>query len=127
MEPYFIRSFNDWEMEDVEKQLMQLGNKRVFEGMEDTVRWTRTKNGTLSIKAMYKAFEQRPFSSFPWKCIRKCRNKEERIGGKNSSMILLIHCEYIYIYAKVNLIFLIDYNCICKVDICYNTPPQVGA
>ena len=37
----------------------------------------------------------------------------------------LIHCEYIY--TKANLTFLIDYNSICKVDICYNIPPQVGA
>ena len=39
-----------------------------------------------------------------------CRNQEERIGGKNSLIFSLIHCEYIY--TKVNLIFLIDYNSI---------------
>ena len=58
-----------------------------------------------------------------------CREQEERIGGKNSLCFSLIHCEYIYIYiyTKINVTFLIDYNSICKVDICYNTPPQIGA
>ena len=41
------------------------------------------------------------------------------IGGKNSFYFSLIHCEYIYI--KANLTFLIDYNSIYKVNICYNT------
>ena len=59
-----------------------------------------------------------------------CSNQEERNGGENSLMFLLIHYEYIYIYkSQFNLpnilqlymtSFLIGYNCICKVDICYN-------
>ena len=41
------------------------------EGVEDRVRWTRSKNGLFSVKSLYKASEQRMPSSFPWKCIWK--------------------------------------------------------
>ena len=43
-----------------------------------------------------------------------CRKQEERIRGKNSLCFSLIHYEYIY--AKVNLTFLIDYNSIRQVS-----------
>ena len=40
------------------------------------------------------------------------REKDKIIGGINSLCFSLIHCEYIYIYiyTKVNLTLLIDYN-----------------
>ena len=57
-----------------------------------------------------------------------CRKKDNIIGGNNSLCFSLIHYEYIY-KSQSNLpnrlqlyktSFLIGYNSICKVDICYN-------
>ena len=60
------------------------------------------------------------------------REPKRGIRGKNSLCFALIHCEYIYNYiykSQSNLpnriqhymiSFLIGYNSICKVDICYN-------
>ena len=58
-------------MEDVESILCWIGEKRVFEGAEDTVWWMRAKNGMFHVKSMYKALQQRTLISFPWKCIWK--------------------------------------------------------
>ena len=69
--PVFSRSFNDWEMEDVESFLGRIGKKRVIEGVEDTVRWAGAKNGMFSVKSMYSVLQQRSVISFPWKCIWK--------------------------------------------------------
>ena len=69
--PVFSRSFNDWEMEDVESFLGRIGEKRVTKGVEDTIRWVEAKNGMFSIKSMYNVLQQRSVISFPWKCIWK--------------------------------------------------------
>ena len=42
--PTFTRSFNNWEMEDVGCLLGRLGERRVVEGVEDTVWWLGTKS-----------------------------------------------------------------------------------
>ena len=39
-------------MEDVESFLGQIGEKRVTEGVEDTVRWMGAKNGMFSVKSV---------------------------------------------------------------------------
>ena len=43
--PTSIKSFINWEMEDVERLLLWLGEGRVIEGVEDMVRWIETNNG----------------------------------------------------------------------------------
>ena len=43
--PTSIKSFNNWEMENVERLLLWLREGRVIEGVEDMVRWIATKNG----------------------------------------------------------------------------------
>ena len=45
---------------------------------------------------------------------KRCRKQDKRIGGMNSLCFSLIHCEYIY--TKVNLTFLIDFNFIRQVS-----------
>ena len=71
----------------------------------------------------------------------QCKEQEGSIGEKNFLYISLIHYEYIYIYIYIyksqsNLpnrlqlyktSFVIGYTSIYKVDVCYNTLPQVEA
>ena len=45
-------------MEDVERLLFHLRDKKVIEGMEDTIRRTRTKMVCFLVKSMYKELEQ---------------------------------------------------------------------
>ena len=45
--------------------------KRVTEGVENTVRWMGAKDGMFSVKFMYSVLQQRFVGSFPWKCIWK--------------------------------------------------------
>ena len=44
-DPTFIRMFNDWEMEDVERLLILLRDKKVVKGLEDTIQWEGSRNG----------------------------------------------------------------------------------
>ena len=67
--PTFIRLFNYWELEDVERPLLQLRDKKVIKGLGDTFQWKRARNGVFSVKSLYKMLEQRPSVSFHWKCI----------------------------------------------------------
>ena len=67
--PTFVRSFNDWEMEDVESLLGLLGGRKVIEGVEDTVWWMGSKNGLFAGNSLYKALVHITLFSFPWKCI----------------------------------------------------------
>ena len=71
--PTFFRSFNDLEMENVERSLCQTEERRVTKGVEDTLRWMKTKNGLFLVKPMYRALEQRTLISFHWKCTWKNR------------------------------------------------------
>ncbi|RVW12477.1 hypothetical protein CK203_093457 [Vitis vinifera] len=51
--PCFSRSFNDWEMEAVASLLSVLQGKRLNVGMEDSVVWNASKNGSFSVKSLY--------------------------------------------------------------------------
>ena len=42
--PTFIRLFNAWEMEEVESFLFRLRDKKVTEGLDDTIRWEGSRN-----------------------------------------------------------------------------------
>ena len=52
--PCFTRSFNDWELVEVENLLGRLGGERVLLDEEAEVRWLESKNGNFSIKSLYK-------------------------------------------------------------------------
>lgn len=67
----FSRPFNDWKMDEIVMFLGQIAEKRVMDGLEDTVWWTRSKSGIFYVKAMYRALEQRSPHSFPRKSIWK--------------------------------------------------------
>ena len=67
-QPLFTRLLNDWEVEDVERRLAQLGKVTLVDELEDTLRWTVTSNGLFSVKSLYMAFVKRegrnPFLSY---------------------------------------------------------------
>ena len=50
--PCFSRSFNDWEVEAVERLLSILQGKRLAVGLEDRVMWEVLKNGIFSVKPL---------------------------------------------------------------------------
>ena len=43
--PCFSKSFNDWEVEVMERLLLTLQGKRLAAGLEDRVLWKASKNG----------------------------------------------------------------------------------
>ena len=60
-------------MEDVERLLFCLRDKKVIEGMEDTIRQTRTKMVCFFVKSMYKELEQiTAVGLYKKKPIKKC-------------------------------------------------------
>ncbi|KAJ9684352.1 hypothetical protein PVL29_016699 [Vitis rotundifolia] len=63
--PCFLRAFNDWEVEEVERFLGRLHGKRILENEEDMVSWTETKSGKFSVKSLYCALEAGGSSLFP--------------------------------------------------------------
>ena len=50
--PCFSRSFNDWEVEEVESFLGRLHGKKVCGDVEDMVFWTETKSGKFLVKSL---------------------------------------------------------------------------
>ncbi|RVW20629.1 4-hydroxy-tetrahydrodipicolinate reductase 2, chloroplastic [Vitis vinifera] len=67
--PYFSRVFNDWEVEEVERLLERLHEKRVYGDVDDMVLWTEAKSGKFSVKSLYLALEAGCPSLFPSSCI----------------------------------------------------------
>ena len=48
--PCFSRQLNDWEVETMEHFLLKLQERRVCRDRDDKVLWTKSKDGTFSIK-----------------------------------------------------------------------------
>ena len=69
--PLFSRHFNDWVLEEAERFLAWIGEKKVVEGRDDSIHWVEAENGLFFVKDMYKALEPRPTFSFPMKSIWK--------------------------------------------------------
>ena len=67
--PCFSRSFNDWEVEAVERLLSTLQGKRLVAGLKDRVLWKASKNGIFSIKSLYNTLESSCAIPFPWSII----------------------------------------------------------
>ena len=67
--PHFSRSFNNWEVETVERFLLTLQGKRLVFGLENRVVWKETKNGNFFVKSLYSTLEPRCAVPFPWNII----------------------------------------------------------
>ena len=67
--PCFSRSFNDWELEAVASLLSVLQGKRLNVGMEDSVVWNASKNGSFSVKSLYNTLDSGGAVPFPWRII----------------------------------------------------------
>ena len=67
--PCFSRSFNDWEVEAVERLLSTLQGKRLVVGLKDRVLWKASKNGIFSVKSLYNTLESSCAIPFPWSII----------------------------------------------------------
>ena len=64
----FARSFNDWELEEVERFLSRLQRKRL-QDFEDCVVWVGAKDGSFAVKQLYGELESRRGMVFPSKVI----------------------------------------------------------
>lgn len=53
--PLFNIFFNNWEVEDVERLLAQLGKVTLVDEVEDATRWTVINGGVFSVKSMYRS------------------------------------------------------------------------
>ena len=53
--PRFIRSFNDWELEEIISLLNTIQGKQIIESQEYLVFLKETKNGNFSVKLLFKA------------------------------------------------------------------------
>ena len=61
----FSRSFNDWEMDTVERFLVTLQGKKVDTNMEDRVQWKEAKDGMFYVKSFYNILEGSSIVPFP--------------------------------------------------------------
>ena len=62
---FFIKYFNDREIEDAWRLLSRLCEKKVVVKMDDRVRWVDTNHGDFPVKSIYEALELGP-SFFPY-------------------------------------------------------------
>ena len=67
--PRFSRSFNDWEVEAVERFLLTLQGNRLVFSLEDRAVWKETKNGNFFVKSLHSTLEPRCAVLFPWNII----------------------------------------------------------
>ena len=51
--PCFSRALNDWEVEEAERFLERIHEKRVLGDVDDMVIWTETKSSKFSAKSLY--------------------------------------------------------------------------
>ena len=65
----FSRSFNDWEVEAVERFLLTVQGVRLVIDLEDRVLWKEAKDENFSVKSLYSALEPRRAVLFPWNII----------------------------------------------------------
>ena len=67
--PLFLRPFNDWEVEEVERLLSSIQDKRLDADGEDRMLWKGTKNEIFTVKSLYKSLDHSCAVSFPGKII----------------------------------------------------------
>ncbi|RVW89870.1 putative ribonuclease H protein [Vitis vinifera] len=64
--PSFSRSFNDWEVEGVERLLLTIRGRRLNPLLEDRMLWKETKDGIFSVKSLYSSLASRRDVQFPY-------------------------------------------------------------
>ena len=57
--PRFCRSFNDWEVEEVERLLLTIRGRRLNPHLEDRVLWKETEDEIFSVKSLSSALVSR--------------------------------------------------------------------
>ena len=63
---YFRRSFQDWELEEVNRLLNHISTVKVQEG-EDSVVWKIERKGKFSVKSYYRSLKVENSPLFPAK------------------------------------------------------------
>ncbi|RVW93340.1 putative ribonuclease H protein [Vitis vinifera] len=63
--PHFLRPFNDWEVEEVERLLSSIQGKRLDADGEDRMLWKETKNEIFTVKSLCKSLVHSCAVSFP--------------------------------------------------------------
>ena len=64
--PTFLRSFNDWEMEEVESFLSSIHKKKIKPGIEDKLLMKGSNHGNFSIRTLYSGLDFSPKFDFPF-------------------------------------------------------------
>ena len=67
--PIFLRSFNDWEMEEVNRFLQVLYSKQIRPLIEDKILFKGSRNEAYSVSSMYRELECFPHAAFPSRSI----------------------------------------------------------
>ena len=67
--PIFLRSFNNWEMEEVDRFLQILCRKQINPLMEDKIIFKGSRNDGFSVKIMYRVLDCSPQVVFPSRSI----------------------------------------------------------
>ena len=67
--PLFSRSFNDQEMEEVEGLLQKIHPLVLHRDVEDALSQKISKNGSFSIRSLYRSLTATSNESFPWNII----------------------------------------------------------
>ena len=63
--PVFLRPFNDWEMEEVERFLHCLVNKKIRLLQEDRLLLKESRTNDFSVSLMYRKLRYSPPTDFP--------------------------------------------------------------
>ncbi|RVW43975.1 putative mitochondrial protein [Vitis vinifera] len=63
--PHFLRPFNDWGVEEVERLLSSIQGKRLDADGEDRMLWKETKNEIFTVKSLYNSLVHSCAVSFP--------------------------------------------------------------
>ena len=67
--PIFLRSFNDWKMEEVDRLLQVLHRKQIRPVMKDKILFKGSRNEAFSVKIMYRVLDYSPQVVFPSRTI----------------------------------------------------------
>ena len=67
--PVFLRPFNDWEMEEVERFIHFLVNKKIRPLQEDRLLLKESRTNGFSVSLMYRKLRYSPPTEFPWRSI----------------------------------------------------------
>ena len=65
----FLRSFNDWEMEEVEGLFQKIHHLVLHSDVEDVLSWKISKNGFFSVRSLYRSLTSTSSEPFPWSII----------------------------------------------------------